>query len=145
MHLNLGSETSSALVLALCNPGLAVHFEWSILAYLYGSNHNPMNLHISTTFPIISQHLNWITGCADWEAFSQSLTYDLEFPSVNFMVKYFSDFSPTYFMSHPTVIHQNSPHFCPMMDKGMLQNHSCSEASSEVLHFPSENGEFNFP
>jgi hypothetical protein len=90
MHLNLGSETSSALDLALCNPGLTIHFEWSILADLYRSNHNPVNLHISTTCPVISQHLNWITGCADKEAFSQSLTFeDWEFPSVIFMVKYF--------------------------------------------------------
>jgi hypothetical protein len=114
-HLFLGSGTSSALNLAFCSPGLVVHLDWSILADLHGSDHYPVNLHISTPSPTVSRHPKWITKHADWAGFSQSLIFeDQEFPSVNSMVEYFRS---TVFRAVSQYVPQSSttPHLTPVL------------------------------
>jgi hypothetical protein len=75
--LCLGFRTLSALDVTFCSPGLTViQLKWSVLSYLYGSNHFQWNLHIATP-SITSQHPNWINN-ADWTGFSQSVTFEYQ-------------------------------------------------------------------
>jgi hypothetical protein len=61
---------SSTLDLAFYSPGLAVRLEQPLPPDLHNSDHYPVNLHIPTTFPLESWHLNWIVRSADWAGFS---------------------------------------------------------------------------
>jgi hypothetical protein len=74
MHLFLGSGTLSSLDIEFCSPSVAVHLEWSVLSDVHGSDHYPVNIHISVQSQIDSRHPNWIIKRADWEGFAQSVT-----------------------------------------------------------------------
>jgi hypothetical protein len=134
-HLCLVSGTSSALDLAFCSPGLAVHVDWSVLPDLHGSDHYPVNLHIFTPSPAVSRHPNWINRRTDWDGFSQSLIFeDQEFPSVNSMVEYFtSTVSRAASQYVPSVVHHTSSHTCPVVDRRMSRRNSRSEASPKTF------------
>jgi hypothetical protein len=53
-HLCLESGTSSALDRYFCSPGISLHSDWSFLPDLHGSDHYPVNLHMTTPSPTLS-------------------------------------------------------------------------------------------
>jgi hypothetical protein len=53
-----------------------VYFEWSILSILLGSDHYPYNIHIATSQLEKSCLANLLVKEAEWESFSNSISYD---------------------------------------------------------------------
>jgi hypothetical protein len=66
----------SALDLGISSPGLAFDLEWSARPNLRGNDHHSLNLHISTPFAVLFQHLNWIIRHVDWAGFCQLMGYE---------------------------------------------------------------------
>jgi hypothetical protein len=61
----LNTGTHMLLCLGSGTPGLAVNLELSVLSDLHGTDHYPVNLHMSTSSPKVSRHPNWVTRRAD--------------------------------------------------------------------------------
>jgi hypothetical protein len=81
-HLCLGLGASYALDLTFRSPGIAVHFDWSVLPDLRGSGYYPVKLHMITPSPTMSIPPKWITEHVEWAGVSQSLIFEDEvFPS----------------------------------------------------------------
>jgi hypothetical protein len=97
-HLCLGSGALSSLDLTFCSPGTAVHFDWSVLPDLRGSDHYPVNLHMTAPSPTVSSPPKWITRRADWAGFSQSLAFEDQHRT------------PSPRAIYPSVVRPSSPH-----------------------------------
>lgn len=81
-HFDLGSQTTSAIDLTLTNASLISNLTWSVMDDLYGSDHYPIVLSVSTTGRRQTFPEKWNPKRADWEAFSnlclQNIPADLK-------------------------------------------------------------------
>jgi hypothetical protein len=83
VYLCLGSGASSAPDLTFYSPGVALRFDRPVLPQLRGSDHYPVNFHMTAPSPTVLSPPKWIIRRAGWAGFSRSLTFeDQDFPIV---------------------------------------------------------------
>jgi hypothetical protein len=98
---------------------------------LNDSDHYHVNVHFSTPCPIDSQHLNCITGCADWEGFSQLFAFE---DICKLHCGLFHECcSLSCYPSHPPIIIKTFLGGCSMKGRSASWHHLCSEKSSLIL------------
>ena len=74
----------SSIHLTLCSRPIAPHLDLTVLSDLYGNDHYPVLIHISTPWPALEYSLHWILAKANWTIFKQSINLPREaFEGVN--------------------------------------------------------------